>query len=409
MRLTIGTLLALAQLTLVNALTVPTSDKFYDVPSDISKYKLGDLVGETKNRTVQTIIDTTDLKQAYQIFYRTASKGNISDATVATVFVPAKPRKPAKIFSYQAPEDATVLDCATSYALLKDTTSNNQAIQTLATNVINYALSKGYYVVVPDAEGSQSAWLVGETEGQACLDAIRATIKWLNLPTATPVALFGYSGGARTTVWASSLAATYASALNIVGASYGGTPVDLRAAYELLNGSFAALIAGGALFGLANGIPDLARYFNSTFNDFGRSDYKKFHQPGFCISHEILQGVYMNYTQRFTTDIFAPGTNASVIIDNESLLSNVSSLKIPVPKFPRLQYHSKQDEIIPFYPAQAYVTQQCKTTTSNLPLAFKAYPTGDHVSTGNNITYPLAFLRDALEGNLTKITCGDAY
>ncbi|KAF1819272.1 LIP-domain-containing protein [Dissoconium aciculare CBS 342.82] len=392
---------------LINAQTNPTADQFYVVPDDVSKYNLGEIIGN--NRTVDTVIDPSNLKRAYQILYRTNSKGNIPDATVATVFVPAKPKKPAKLFSYQAPEDATVLDCATSYALLKDTSSNNSGLQPLAKQVIEYALSRGYYVVAPDAEGSQSAWLVGATEGQACLDAINATIRGLQLPAKTPVALFGYSGGAHTTVWASSLAAKYAPNLNIVGASYGGTPIDLRACFYKLNATPLALIAGGALFGLANGIPALRSYLVSEFNDIGRSDDKKFHDPGFCISKFIYAGFLSNdYLKDFNDPILARGTPASTIVDDESLLSNVSSKTIPVPKFPRLQYHSREDNVIPFDPAQAYVSQQCNTTT-NLRLAFAAYPAGDHITTGNNVTYPLAFLRDALEGNLTTITCGQPY
>jgi hypothetical protein len=410
MRLVTGTLLALAHLNLINAQTNLTADAFYTVPSNISKYDLGEIIGN--NRTVNTAINSTKLKQAYQIHYRTNSKGDVPDATVATVFVPVKPNKPPKILSYQAPEDGTVIECATSYALLKNTTSNNQGIQDLANKVIGYALSRGYYVVVPDAEGSKSAWLVGATEGQATLDAINATIRGLKLDSNTAVALFGYSGGAHATIWASSLAANYAKNLNIVGASYGGTPVDLRQAFYKLNGGFFSLLAGGALFGLANGIPDLRSYFVQEFNAWGQSDDKKFHEPGFCISKFFYAGIIMNYLDRFKVHILAPGTNASTIIDNESLLSDVSSLKIPVPKFPRLQYHSRQDEVLPFDPAQEYVWQQCNTTKITkvkVPLAFKAYPTGSHINTGNNFTYQLDFLRDALEGNLTAINCGQPY
>jgi hypothetical protein len=407
MQITMKLLFALMPLAMVSAQTdTPTNDPFYSVPANIASYTAGTVI-LNRVRPVNTTIDSPRLQAAYQIFYRTNVTGDVADGTVATVFVPTNPKTPAKIFSYQAAEDATNLDCATSYALVDGSSSKNTAIQKLSQQVISNALSKGYYVVASDAEGSKSAWLAGVTEGRACLDAIRATIKQWKLPTNTSVALFGYSGGAHTTVWASSLAASYAPKLNIVGASYGGTPVDLRAAIQYLNGGFYSLLSLAGLFGLANAYPTLNDYFVSVFNGNGRSDDAHFNTPGYCTSDKLATGIYINYLKfDFTEDILAPGTVASEIIDDESLLSTSSTLAIPVPKFPRYQYHSRKDDVVPFAPAQQYVDEQCKRGAN---LAFKAYASGNHVDTGFNTTEALMFTTAALEGKLTKIVCGQSY
>lgn len=113
-----------------------------------------------------------------------------------------------------------------------------------------------------DFEGPKSAWLTGKLEGQSILDGIRAATSELCLPVQnTKTTLYGYSGGAHGSVWASTLASKYAPDLNIAGAAFGGTPIDLLANYQALNKGPTAVLAGLALLGLSNGYPEL----NSTF------------------------------------------------------------------------------------------------------------------------------------------------
>jgi hypothetical protein len=354
------------------------------------------------------VIKSFGLGDTYQVFYRTNSTGDKADGTVATVFTPNTPSVPPKIFSYQAPEDATNLNCANSWALTANGGSNNTNIRPLAQAVIDDALKRGFYVVASDFEGSKAAWLAGVTEGRACLDAIRATIKQFALPSDTGIALYGYSGGAHATVWASTLAAVYASELQIKGAAYGGTPVDLVAAFNSLNNGDYALLAAAALFGLANGYPALDKYFVSKYTDSGRANATLFRTQGYCTGNQISDGKGKDYTAMFTTNIFA-ATTPSQVFANESLLSKTTRSRYPVPNFPRYMYHSQTDEVVPFAPAQQYVDSQCGRGAN---LAFQAFSSGEHALLGLNpavLWDALDFTSRALSGSLPPFACGDDW
>lgn len=63
------------------------------------------------------------------------------------------------------------------------------------------------------------------------LDGIRAILrhrKTIPNPAGNEVIITGYSGGGHGASWAVQLANEYAPELNIIGAAYGGTPVDLE-------------------------------------------------------------------------------------------------------------------------------------------------------------------------------------
>jgi hypothetical protein len=400
------TILALASAAVVTSQTIPpSSDPFYAVPADIATYGPGTVVAN-RIRPVDTNVMSFAPKQAYQIFYRTNRTGSIADGTVATVFVPTKPKAPAKIFVYSSAEDSTNLECATSWAFVDQSNSTNAAIVKVeASSAVSDALNRGYYVVAPDALGSKSSWLAGQTEGWATLDAVRATIKQWNLPSNTAVALYGYSGGAHTTVWASSVAASYAPRLNIVGAAYGGTPVDLRAAVALINKSPNAWLAGAGVFGLANAYPTLNRYFESQYTALGKANATLYRTPGYCAGNSKNPGA--DYLRMFKTDVLAPGTVLSTIIDNESLLSTSSKLPIAVPRFPRYQFHGQLDDVVPFAPAQQYVNEQCAKAAN---IAFEVVPIANHVGAALvNFGRAKNFAFDALDGTLASITCGKPY
>jgi len=70
------------------------------------------------------------------------------------------------------------------------------------------------------------------------LDSIRATKAFsaLRLAPDVKIGMWGYSGGAIAQGWASALQPSYAPELNVVGVAHGGTPVNLTATVEFLEG-----------------------------------------------------------------------------------------------------------------------------------------------------------------------------
>lgn len=60
----------------------------------------------------------------------------------------------------------------------------------------------------------------------------------------------------------------------------------------------------------------------------------------------------------------------------ESLLQNVSPLKVPVPKMPRLEWHGESDVTVPYAAEKEYVGQQC---AKGADIRFVSFPGLDHV------------------------------
>lgn len=207
----------------------PNEDSFYQAPGNVGSSGRGAVLN---SREVPTNIDAKYYDKSYQVLYRTQNTAKEADATVATIWTPKTPSKPAKLFSWQVFEDATQLDCNPSWAFINKTGSKNTITTTIdAPSYIQWALQRGYHVVAPDHLGSDSTFIGGYQEGYAILDGIRAAISFTKLDKKTPTALAGYSGGGHATAWAVNLHSSYAPELNIIGAAHGGTPVDPRGTF----------------------------------------------------------------------------------------------------------------------------------------------------------------------------------
>ena len=72
-------------------------------------------------------------------------------------------------------------------------------------------------------------YLVGESEGRAVLDSIRAARALLGDAVSNTAAIYGHSQGGHAAVWADLLAPTYAPDLNVAGVAAMAPPTDLGA------------------------------------------------------------------------------------------------------------------------------------------------------------------------------------
>ena len=381
----------------------PHIDPFYKAPHNISRYHPGQVI---RSRTVPTTIVGL-YSSSHQVLFRTNNHFNQAVGTVVTIWIPDTPSSPPKIFAYNYAEDGDNRDCAPSWAWVQNSGSDSQESERLVQGpfLIPWGVQNGYYVISTDAEGPDSTWLVGLMEGRAVLDAIRATTSFLSLKKPS-TALYGYSGGSHTTVWASSLAKAYAPELDIVGAAYGGTPVDLRSAFNLDDGTASSLVVGAALFGLANGYPKLNKLFKHHLTPNGVQIAKDFRAEKNCTS--FADAAYMgsfNYTSIFRGNIInAPVLNN--VLAQESLLSNVSSLRVPVPLFPRYEYHGSADTTVPYQPEVIYVQQQCAKGAN---IQFTTYQGLDHAPTAvAGLSGALQFIQQAFAGNTPSVACGSS-
>lgn len=247
---------------------LPSADPFYTYSGSLPLAQIapGTIL---KTRTVSvgesdglTPLSLPTPVSASQVLYRTTGELGQPSVDVATIVHPL-PLRADKIVSWQMAYDGLGGECDPSYAMQGGT-------WTTATNATEEApvlalAAAGYTVVVPDYEGTDNQWLAGQEEGYGTLDAIRATEALLKLaPATTPVGMLGYSGGSDPTDFAAELASTYAPELDIVGAAFGGIPVDLAHTLSYISDSAswsylmpAALEGVSRAFGL-----DLTRYLS---------------------------------------------------------------------------------------------------------------------------------------------------
>lgn len=194
---------------------------------------------------------------ATQILYRTQDQQKKPSATVTTVVNPTGPVN-AGLVAYLSFYDALGDKCSPSFTLRGgDPGAENTELADTEAALVTSLAAQGYAVTVPDFEGTDLHWVAGQESGWSTLDSIRATEKFLGMPTTQPVGLFGYSGGSIAGEWASELAPAYAPELNIVGTAIGGVPVHLAHNLAYVNGSEswsgvipAVLVSLGRAFGI---------------------------------------------------------------------------------------------------------------------------------------------------------------
>jgi pimeloyl-ACP methyl ester carboxylesterase len=255
----------------------PNQDPFYTYSGNLGALAPGTVL---KKRSVDLVLVAnlpTPIK-AEQLLFRTTNQLGGPALAVTTVIRPLLGALlPPKIVSWQTFYDTLGPQCVPSYQLrggaaslgpdaLSSCNTGTQVETTLAATF----LAQGDTVITTDYEETNEVYGAGPLEGYATLDGIRAAESYLHYsqPT-TPVAMFGYSGGAIASQWAAELQPRYAPKLDLVGTAAGGVLVDPSHVLRYINGNgtawakvipvFFHLLKRG--FGV-----DIDRYLN----DFGR-------------------------------------------------------------------------------------------------------------------------------------------
>lgn len=170
-----------------------------------------------------------------QVLYRTTGELGQPTVTVTTIIKPLLGGLlGTRIVAYANAYDALGSECDPSYTLQggnnSDSTGQEEEVAMAA------YVAAGYTVTVPDYEGENLEWGAGQESGYGTLDAIRATERYLGVPSSTQVGMLGYSGGSIAAEWAAELAPSYASELHIVGTAIGGVPVHFAHVLSYING-----------------------------------------------------------------------------------------------------------------------------------------------------------------------------
>lgn len=332
--------------------------------------------------------------RAWQVLYRSNDTHDRPQANVATILVPDDPKP--RLLSYQVAYDALTRRCAPSYEIL-----SGSMVEHL---LMNKALRRGWIMVLPDYEGPQAQFLAGRNSGQGVLDGVRAARaflpeRWVN--ERTPVALWGYSGGAFASLWAAEIAADYAPELSIVGVAAGGPPADLASSAAHIDGGFFAGLYFAALVGLSRAYDDIDT--RALLNDDGREMFADIADS--CVGQELawvqdplLSGYAFDDITDYTTvdDLLAVPAVKTVIAENR-----LGQRGIDAPLF---YYHAFFDELTPRADARDLARRYCETGT---PVDFR-YAIGEHISAAlTQASSAVAYLDARFDGARPTNDCAD--
>jgi hypothetical protein len=230
----------------------PDADPFLRAPEDVDAHRPGEVLDArpVEIRRFRRPIDA----DAWQVRFRSTdgSGGAVSGTT--TVMVPRRPfRGPVRpLLSYQCAIDSLGATGDPSYTLRRG--------DQLELPLMVLALRRGWAVVTTDFTGPQHAFGALPLAARFVLDGIRAALALepAGLDAATPIGLWGYSGGAQATIWAAEQQPGYAPELDVVGAAAGGAGVDLISSPQMFeDGNFLSGIPFGGVIGTSRGFPDV--------------------------------------------------------------------------------------------------------------------------------------------------------
>jgi len=232
--------------------TPPTDDPFYGAPGNLQAFRPGEVL-DGRSVQVRGIRHALEA-DAWHIKFRSADGTGAPSWGVATVMIPRRsfvgPVRP--LLSYQCAIDALGATADPSYTLRRG--------DQLELPFIALALRRGWAVVTTDFNGPQHAFGAYPLVSRFVLDGIRAAISFepAGFDAATPIGLWGYSGGALATLFAVEQQGAYAPELNLVGAAGGGAGVDITSSPQMFeDGNLLSGIPFCAVIGMSRGFPDV--------------------------------------------------------------------------------------------------------------------------------------------------------
>jgi hypothetical protein len=235
--------------------TPPGDDPFYRAPENLDVFCPGDVLDA---RPVDVRMFRRRIKaDAWQVKFRSTDTQGAAAFGVTTLMIPRRPFDGSvrPLLSYQCAIDSLGAAGDPSFRL---TQGNHWELL-----FMGRALRRGWAVVTTDYTGPQHAFAAALLAAHFVLDGIRAAIAFEPgvFDGATPIGLWGYSGGAQTTLAAAERHPGYAPELNIVGGAAGGITVDpatmTRTFEDVYDGSLLSGIPLGAIIGVSREFPDV--------------------------------------------------------------------------------------------------------------------------------------------------------
>jgi hypothetical protein len=242
-------------LRLLVRVTSPADDRFYRQPDDPAGLDAPSPGEVLDARLVQVrVFRRRAQADAWQVKFRSTDSGGAAVSGVTTVMIPRRPFHGSlrPLLSYQCAIDSLGSTADPSYTL--------QRGNLWELPLIFLALRRGWAVVTTDHNGPEHAFGALPLVARFVLDGIRAAVAFepAGSDAATPIGLWGYSGGAQATLFAAEQQPAYAPELNLVGAAAGGAGVDHISSPQMFeDGNVLSGIPFGAVVGISRGFPDV--------------------------------------------------------------------------------------------------------------------------------------------------------
>lgn len=334
---------------------------------------------------------------AWQVSFRSNNSRMQPIPAVATLIKPrgAAPPGGRKLVSFQMAEDSLGQYCAPSYALRLASIPGlitGQAVVPAEFLQVQTMLQQGWAVVIPDYQGPNSAYAASHLLARITLDGIRAAENFAPLGLAgraTPVGMYGYSGGSIATGHAAEQQAAYAPELNIAGAAEGGVVADFGVMVDHANSGLPSGLIAAAAIGVSREDPELAAYFDRHLNPLGRFGRFIKDQP-ICTTYEAVTLPFINLK----------GLVNVPDVMNDPIIRGVlarTRMGQATPRTPMYIFHSNPDWAVPVRAVNATVDTYCRDP------AARVHYTRDHFSEHGilaAVATPsvLLWLRDRLNG-----------
>ena len=363
------------------ALKPPHLDDFYDPPDSYHETRLGEILKVRQPPgSIKSYLAPVNAI-SWQLLIRSEDSFGNPNAISATILEPPNSDS-NKILAYQAFENSATGDCRPSYAILSGSFETFQIQAELA--FISMALSKGWFVLIPDYEGPHLSFPVAKLSAFSVMNAMRATATFINKDAL--FAMLGYSGGALASAWTAILHSQYAPELNIVGAAIGGTIANISALVETVDGGPYAGLVVNILNGLGNEYPR----FKYAIEKYGLN------LRNYC----LVSAAIHYFGSKFNVHVYKNFMQNPIL---KYYFSKNSLLGKPAPGRPMFIFHSMLNEMSPISEVYKLVDQWCE---QGVKLEFAEDVSYNHmVEAFSGMPAAIAWLEDRFDGKKVSRKC----
>jgi len=365
-----------------------TDAEFYTLPADIPAGEPGELIRS------KPILSAPAGSHAWRVIYHSRDMAGNDIPVSAVVVVPDSPTESDRpVVSWGHPTTGSAQKCGPSLAL----------DPFILIEGLDKLLSAGYAVVATDYQGMSvagpSSYLLGVTEGNNVIDAVRAARALPEAGIGTDVLLWGHSQGGQAVLFAAEQFSSYAPELTLHGVAVAAPAADLGA---LLSDDISH-VSGVSIASYA--IPA----FEAAYADrFPAAEMASILTPAGAEAAPKIAGMCLLSENEAIHAIAGPLVGAYVTSDPSTtepwatILSENSAGGSPV-SVPMFVAQGEADELVIPATTTEYVDRLC---TAGERVEFMTFPGVTHGGIATKaLPSVVPWLTDALAGTATTSTC----